>query len=458
MKKQKKNTLINLIQKNSFTRVKINLQDKRGITLIALVVTIVVLLILAGVTITMVVGEDGILAQAKLAAEKTKEAEENARAQIEEIGDIINDYLKVPETIEEAIKINYKFKENTDITDKYGNPITIPAGFRIVPNGTDYVEYNYDEDENGNKTHIPTVQDGIVIKDEENYFVWIPVGKIKNKENDTEKETNIILGRYKFDVTVTGKPGFPAEQKIDGTGKAELVQNAQNYLDTSDNTKIQHVFDANANIYYQELISTEENDTTYKNVKAKNLSEFISNTNEKGGYYIARYEAVKGEDEKVKSKQSTADTAKSADEEILAGTVWINLTQSNAAEVSRIMYEENQNFETDLMNSYSWDTAIVFIQKYTGKIEYSMHVSILGNGTRRTGERIDKSTDKECNIYDLASNLLEWSTETCVTIPNADVRRGGHAENVASLTCTRSHDNHDFTDIYRSFRTILYIK
>ena len=45
---------------------------KKGITLIALVVTIVVLLILAGVTVTLVLGEDGILSQAKLAAERTK--------------------------------------------------------------------------------------------------------------------------------------------------------------------------------------------------------------------------------------------------------------------------------------------------------------------------------------------------------------------------------------------------
>ena len=44
----------------------------KGITLIALVVTIVVLLILAGITINYVLGEDGILSQAKLAAENTK--------------------------------------------------------------------------------------------------------------------------------------------------------------------------------------------------------------------------------------------------------------------------------------------------------------------------------------------------------------------------------------------------
>ena len=46
-------------------------KDKKGITLIALVVTIVVLLILAGVTIAMLTGENGIINQAKNAKEES---------------------------------------------------------------------------------------------------------------------------------------------------------------------------------------------------------------------------------------------------------------------------------------------------------------------------------------------------------------------------------------------------
>ena len=45
-----------------------------GITLIALVVTIVVLLILAGITISLVFSENGIIAKAREAAEKTNQA------------------------------------------------------------------------------------------------------------------------------------------------------------------------------------------------------------------------------------------------------------------------------------------------------------------------------------------------------------------------------------------------
>ena len=50
-------------------------KSENGITLIALVVTIVVLLILAGITINLVFSEDGIISKARLAAERTEEGE-----------------------------------------------------------------------------------------------------------------------------------------------------------------------------------------------------------------------------------------------------------------------------------------------------------------------------------------------------------------------------------------------
>ena len=56
------------------------LNSDRAITLVALVVTIVVLLILAGVSIQMLAGEDGIIRQAKNAKDKTNET--NAKERI----------------------------------------------------------------------------------------------------------------------------------------------------------------------------------------------------------------------------------------------------------------------------------------------------------------------------------------------------------------------------------------
>ena len=48
------------------------LNNKKGITLIALVVTVVVLIILAGVSINAVIGDDGIIKKAQNSANITK--------------------------------------------------------------------------------------------------------------------------------------------------------------------------------------------------------------------------------------------------------------------------------------------------------------------------------------------------------------------------------------------------
>ena len=53
------------------------IKDKNGITLVALVVTIVIVLILAGISMSFVLGENGIITKAQEAREKTEEAKAN---------------------------------------------------------------------------------------------------------------------------------------------------------------------------------------------------------------------------------------------------------------------------------------------------------------------------------------------------------------------------------------------
>lgn len=61
------------------------MKNYKGITLIALVVTIVVLLILASISIGVLTGENGIIAQAQEAKKRTEEREEEEKSQIEEL-------------------------------------------------------------------------------------------------------------------------------------------------------------------------------------------------------------------------------------------------------------------------------------------------------------------------------------------------------------------------------------
>ena len=282
--------------------------SNRGITLVALVVTIVVLLILAGITIVYVFGENGIFKLAQDAKDKTDQAKNDEQEYLNNIGNTINEYIDGnggttnppdqpnPPKPEEPTIVGIVDKiqtENKIVEDKNGNKITVPGGFKIVPNspeGTEEgakVEYTY----NGDGT--PAVQDGIVIEDEEgNQFVWIPVGEIKNKDGST---TTITLGRYTFA----------------SNGTPTLQQNADNYTQTVTVT-------CQGETQYQELISNSGN------TAAKNLGDFVTKTKANGGYYLGRYEASKGTDNKVKSQTDKA--------------AWGNTTQSNAATNARNMY------------------------------------------------------------------------------------------------------------------------
>lgn len=70
-----------------YTRV--NLKDKRaGITLVSLVVTIIILLILAGVTLALISGSDGILGRATNAVDKHKIAEIKERVELKVAEDV----------------------------------------------------------------------------------------------------------------------------------------------------------------------------------------------------------------------------------------------------------------------------------------------------------------------------------------------------------------------------------
>lgn len=67
-------------------------KEQKAITLIALIVTIVVLLILAGVAIAMLTGENGIIGKAQLAKEKQENAEIQENTMLEEYVNLIDDY------------------------------------------------------------------------------------------------------------------------------------------------------------------------------------------------------------------------------------------------------------------------------------------------------------------------------------------------------------------------------
>ena len=70
-------------------------KNERGITLIALVISIIILLILAGITIVAISGENGIIQRAVEAREETEEAEKIEQNTLNSYEDTINEYMGI---------------------------------------------------------------------------------------------------------------------------------------------------------------------------------------------------------------------------------------------------------------------------------------------------------------------------------------------------------------------------
>ena len=125
------------------------------------------------------------------------------------------------------------------------------------------------------------------------------------------------------------------------------------------------------------------------------------------------------------------------------------------------MYEKENDgttaitkFESDLINSYAWDTATLFLQEFGWKI-YSRQISINTSGPNANGTVSDSNKDNPCNVYDMASNCFEWTTETCSNPNYACVKRGGNYNNSNNYTSNRNNNNTTNANNNNSFRPLL---
>ena len=375
----------------------------KGITLIALVITIIILLILAGISISALTNQ-GLFKNAKTAQNATEKAEKEQGQRLNEYEDEINKYLNNANEdekiglITDNINKELSKTDNTELKDAKENKIVVPAGFKIVNGAT-------------------TVDKGIVIEDvtesgtKGSQFVWIPVGTI-TKANGTSVEIN--LNRYTFDSN-----GIPTAQD-------------DKIIDT----------------YYQELEESNKGNTV-----AKSISDFKTSVLKNGGYYIGRYEA------RTVTARNAAGNALTQITEKGTENVYNYVTQLQAAQLSQNMYNSDK-FTSDLINSYAWDTATVFIQNCGTNAKYSRQNS-LNTSLAQTGTNSLTDTSKidvQCNIYDMASNICEWTTETSNFSSGPCALRGGVYDGGSSFyTSYRFRTETSYSRVVVGFRPLLYL-
>ena len=439
------------------------IKKNKGITLIALSITVIIILIITGVLLyasqdSMYIKKltnmqnDIEILRDKISLYYSEHGDIPVKTEYQDIGNLetagvigVNDtgkfYIIELESLE-GLTLNYGedyevYKANgyqyfSDLTDIYiinadSHNIFYVEGIKVIENGTTqmyYTDYTQGDQEAVNIVEVvpipegfyhvegTTVEKGYVISDEEgddlnnskkgNQYVWIPVDGILGEDGDINDIVNngkILLGRYEFNEN-----GIPSE-----------------YLGTD----------------YIEETQTQHAESKYDNTIASDIEEFIDSVRKNGGYYIARFEASQDANNKAQSQYNQ--------------TAWINITQPDAAKACQ---ELHAGVKSDLTNSYAWDTAILFIQKY-GQTDYSrqdarsIHSSRLPTGL---------SGDMQLNICDMAANTFEWTTETSTNSSGPCVHRGGFFYTSSAYTSYRVSLEANYSDTNRSFRSILYLK
>ena len=417
----------------------------KGVTLIALAVTIVVMLILAGVTISVLNGENGIVKQAQKAKEESKIKELKEKVRIDIAGkrvENINGELRVSVLKEILDKYFDNVPVETQITSETKLKAKEEYGkYEMKISDIDVGEITYEtsytifKDVNGEQVPIPEgyivsensdeniVNKGLVISDSRgNEYVWISctVDSSSNKLQYKRTEWGV---------------------EKDGTDNSRAIKDELTLKDI-DVTYSKTDTDNGIN----EEISKEI--VAQINAEKESIKKY-------GGYYIGRYEV--GKDNKtavIKAEQEP----------------YVNIKWSKAYELAKGI-GGGEGATTYLCSSYSWDTAINFIQNTTGK---NYATSIIGfNGNWKSQEVKDSSgkvikpvntaqrlntglTTALCNIYDMGGNVGEFTTELNPGTSETVVLRGGDTHN--SVPAGYRWDGNSGAYSLCGFRATLFLK
>ncbi len=391
----------------------------KGITLIALVVTIIVLLILAGVAISLTIGQNGIFSRAEQAANTWRNAETNEQLAMGELEDWMDGYMN-------GNGGNQGGGDTATVVDD----VTIPDGFYYAGGSKDtglVISDNPDDeiewDEETSTNAVPNDLEG-------NQFVWVPVA---NPENYFIDETATLN---------TNATGTGEENEVTTNVYSNLtIRSGDSYTsvkpgDTSSvrEPDVLNDYDTDAQYHY-DILGFDSTKAMAESFVAeyKAMSDSIKKYK---GFYIGRYElTANGE----KTGASLTDQN------------WYNLYKACQNVVTG-----KENVKSTMIYGVQWDAVCDWLEQ-SG---FNTDTDSSSWGNYNSGSKIDtgsNSTYEANGIFDLAGNCREWTQEAYSA--NYRIKRGGYYSGSGSVgpASDRNFDSPYYSYSIYSSRATLYM-
>ena len=454
---------------------------KSGITLIALVVTIIVLLLLAGISIQMLTGDNGILTRAGQAKTMTDEAQIKERIQLAYHSALTKDITGkkgqlTMQTLQEELEKEFTGKTVTitESTDKKewiiavdNVELSVKAGKKVatLPTGAGTKPYLPNE-EVFSQVDGTNLTNGLVITDQKdeqgnsigNEYVWVEVPNANlGGEAPTFGPNYVAQGLTATEIT---------DETIDANkGKIEAAlwayTNSLITRSTTANTNPDATARKTTTCGWKDEFYTGcgvADSTTYNNMYKAMLKSVYNH----GGFWIGRYEAGITEARTASGDIDASLKPLSKQNVYPLNYVTCSQAQTLASRINNI----NSEYNSSLMFGVQWDMVLKYLENkatwsgntasyyltsdssswgvylgtsLTTTIANAKEFTLMTNSWKNVVNNTRSSyggpvlsstgslvgTDKR-NIFDLAGNELEWTLEHVTSDPNRPCSiRGG---------------------------------